>query len=94
MNLQWPFFGAGGKGWTGFDAVDSGYCAVSVRNTSGKPQVVRYAQSSGMAFGADAIRELGDKVGSAGFPCTLALARTDYQVLVVPEPASGPEAMA
>jgi MSHA biogenesis protein MshI len=87
MNLQWPFFGAGGKGWTGFDAVDTGYCAVSVRNTSGKPQVVRYAQSSGMAFGADAIRELGEKVGSAGFPCTLALARTDYQVLVVPEPA-------
>jgi MSHA biogenesis protein MshI len=40
-----------------------------------------------MAFGADAIRELGEKVGSAGFPCTLALARTDYQVLVVPEPA-------
>lgn len=85
MNLQWPFFGSGGQGWTGFDAVESGYCAVSVRNASGKPRVVRHAQSSGMAFGADAIKELAGKV-AAGYPCTLALSKSDYQVLVVPEP--------
>src|SRR5215207_210983 len=90
MNLQWPAFGPGTQGWTAFDtAPDGSFAAVSVRTArypSRKPEVLQCAQSSGTAMGAHAIDELIAKVGSAGYPCTLALARGDYQVLVLPEP--------
>jgi MSHA biogenesis protein MshI len=89
MNLQWPMFGPGSHGWTAFDAAADGtFAAASVRTSrypAGKPQVLQCAQSSGTAMGAHAIEELIAKVGAAGFPCTLALPRGGYQMLVVPE---------
>ena len=89
MNLQWPAFGAGAQGWTAFDAAaDGSFAAVSVRTSrypARKPQVLQCARSSGTAMGEHAIEELAGKVGAAGFPSTLALARGDYQMIVMPE---------
>ena len=89
MNLQWPVFGSSAQGWTAFDAAADGtYAAVSVRTARSparRPQVLQCAQSSATAMGAHAIEELAGKVGAAGYPCTLALARGDYQMLVMPE---------
>jgi MSHA biogenesis protein MshI len=79
----------GTQGWTAFDAAADGtYAAVSVRSARSaarKPQVLRCAHSSDIAIGSHAIEELARKVGAAGFPSTLALARGDYQMLVMPE---------
>jgi MSHA biogenesis protein MshI len=88
VNLQLPFFGAA-RGWTAFDLADGGMCAVSVRTArypAARPQVVQCAASSSAIAGADAIRELMGKVGQSGLPCSLVLARGDYQMLVMPEP--------
>lgn len=90
MNLQWPWFGALSQGWTGFDAAADGtFCAVSVRTSgypSRRPQVLHCAQSAGTAMGAHAVEGLAAKGAAGGLPSTLALARGDYQMLVLPEP--------
>ncbi|ROZ68590.1 hypothetical protein [Ramlibacter sp. WS9] len=89
MNLYWPMFGSGTQGWTAFDAAADGtFAAVSVRTSrypSRRPQVLQCAHSSAVSIGAQAIADLMKKVGGAGYPCTLALARGSYQVLVMPE---------
>jgi MSHA biogenesis protein MshI len=86
MKLQLPFFGLGAQGWTAFDATDDGYCAVSVSTSAGKPQVVRCAHSADTPNGADALRQLAGSANAPGYPCTLVLARGEYQMLVVAEP--------
>jgi MSHA biogenesis protein MshI len=89
MNLQWLSFGSGAQGWTGVDAADGGFCTASVRtsrSSSDKPRVVQCAKTAGGNGGTDAMRDLAAKVGGVGFPCSLALHRGEYQVLVVPEP--------
>lgn len=87
MNLQLPFLGLNAQGWTAFDATENGYCTVSVRTSrAGKPQVMRCAQSADTANGADAILQLASNASAAGYPCTLVLARGEYQMLVLPEP--------
>ena len=90
MNLQWPVINLGARGWTALDAASDGsYAAVSVRtgrSSARRPQVMQCAQSSGTAMGAYAVEEVVGKVGAEGYPCTLALPRGDYQMLVLPEP--------
>lgn len=90
MNLHWPMFGQGSQGWTGYDAAANGtFVAARVRtghHSSVKPRVISCAESSRVANGVHAIEELAHKLGGPGYPCTLALSRGDYQMLVVPEP--------
>ncbi len=89
MNVHLPFLGMGSSGWTAFDAADGSVCAVSVRTArypSAKPQVVQFAVSEGDGDMDFALADLATKLGKPAFPCTFALARGDYQMLVMPEP--------
>ena len=90
MQFTWPIIKVGAKGWTALDAnPDGSAVGVSVRRSTrsgARPQVVKFARSGDGASGAEALVELGRKLGVGGFPWTLPLHRGDYQMLVVAEP--------
>lgn len=59
----------------------------------GKPQVVSCGTMSEPEFGADALAHLARKIAVSSFQWTLPLARGDYKLLVLPEPAVKPGEM-
>lgn len=89
MQVNWPIFAIGAKGWTAVDAgSDGSLVAVSVRRrASARPQVVKCARSTPGTAMAEALTELAHKVSVAGFQWTMALQRGDYQMLVIAEPS-------
>jgi MSHA biogenesis protein MshI len=59
----------------------------------GKPQVVKCATLSEPGFGAEELARLGRNIAVSQFPWTLPLARGDYKMIVLPEPAVKPAEM-
>jgi MSHA biogenesis protein MshI len=85
------------SGWTAVDPNPDGMCGASVRMPGaggGKPQVVKCGALSEAQFGAGALAKLARKLAVPNFQWTLPLARGDYKVVVVPEPAVKPAEMA
>ena len=89
MNLPWRFLSPGEGEWTALDtAPDGRLVAVTVRapgRAGDRAKVLRYAQSSAVAMGLQALQEVAGKVSGAK-RWTCPLARGDYQMLVLPEP--------
>src|SRR5712675_3143906 len=85
------------SGWTGVDPSPEGLCGASVRlpgAEGGKPTVVKCGILPEPEFGAGALARLARKIAVPQFQWTLSLARGDYKVVVVPEPAVRPAEMA
>ena len=82
-------FNVGDTEWAAADySPDGRFVAVSVRDGSRgspKPKVIACTQSSKVAIGHQALAELARTLSTAK-RWTLPLARTDYQILVLPEP--------
>jgi len=85
-------FGMNSKGWTAIDGGDgASLCAVSVKTavrTNERPQVIAVAEMDGSAAQLDAatLRNLMSRVDRS-LPVLTTLARTQYQLRVMPEPA-------
>ncbi len=60
----------------------------------GKPQVVKCGTMSEPEFGAGGLAQLARKIAVSQFQWTLPLARGDYKMVVLPEPAVKPAEMA
>lgn len=84
--------GLGTKGWTVIDCNDgASLCAVSLKTAVGageRPQVLAVAEQVGQGADRDAaaLRDLLDRV-DRGLPALMTLARTQYRLRVMPEPA-------
>src|SRR5690242_14720642 len=89
MNLRLPTFGRGSQGWTGFDvSSDGAVAAVCVRASAPgrKPQLIRCAHGTDGAVTNRVLDDIAGKFAGVNLPCTLALPRGEYQMLVLPEP--------
>lgn len=81
------------RGWTGVDIAADGLFGVSVQppaKVGGKPQVIKCgfmpASDTTTDITADILSKLARKIAVAGYPISLPLNRSDYQILVMPEP--------
>jgi len=84
-------------GWTAVDPSPDGMCGASVRMPGaegGRPQVLKCGTMAGPEFGAGGLSQLARKVAVPQFQWTLPLARGDYKMVVLPEPAVKPAEMA
>ena len=85
-------FGVNNKGWTVIDSCDgSSLCAVSVKTavrSSERPQVIAFTEQAGQGPDPDAaaLRDLMGRVDRS-LPVLMMLARTQYRLRVMPEPA-------
>ena len=85
-------FGTSNKGWTAIDCGDdASLCAVSVKTavrTHERPQVLAVAEVAGPSTQLDAatLRDLMSRMDRS-LPVLTTLARTQYQLRVMPEPA-------
>jgi MSHA biogenesis protein MshI len=85
-------FGINNKGWTVIDCCDGpSLCAVSLKaavRTSERPQVLNVAELAGLGPDPDAaaLRDLMGLVDRS-LPVLMTLARTQYRLRVMPEPA-------
>jgi MSHA biogenesis protein MshI len=86
MAISLNAFGFGAKDWTGVDVSAEGrMLAVKVRpSRTGRPLVLRCAESSAVATGEHALGELAQAIGPGRW--NMPLARGDYQMMVMPEP--------
>jgi hypothetical protein len=91
-------FGINNKGWTVIDCNDGpSLCAVSLKTglrASERPQVLAIAELAGQGAEPDAAA-LRDVMGQVdrSLPVLMTLARTQYQLRVMPEPAVPPREM-
>lgn len=86
----WRLKKSNSPGWTGVDPSPEAMCGASVRMPGadgGKPQVVKCATMSEPEFGAGGLAQLARKIAVPQFQWTLPLARGDYKMIVLPEPA-------
>ena len=84
------------RGWIGVDIAADGVFGVSVQppaKAGGKPQVIKCAWMPETDISADVLSKLSRKIAVAGYPLTLPLNRSDYQIFVIPEPPVKPEEM-
>lgn len=84
------------RGWTGVDVGVDGIFGVSVQppaKFAGKPQVIKCGWIPATEISADILSKLVRKIAVAGYPISLPLNRTDYQILVMPEPPVKKEEM-
>ena len=83
-------FGMNNKGWTAIDCGDdTSLCAVSVKTAvraQERPQVLAVAETAGAELDAATLRSLMSRVDRT-LPVLTTLARTQYQLRVMPEPA-------
>ena len=85
-------FGVNNKGWTVIDCCDGpSLCAVSLKTavrTNERPQVLSAAEQAGQGSDPDAatLRDLMGRVDRS-LPVLMTLARTQYRLRVMPEPA-------
>ncbi|MEO7557558.1 MAG: hypothetical protein ABIT34_00730 [Gammaproteobacteria bacterium] len=84
------------RGWTGVDSGPEGIFGVSVRppaTSGGKPQVVKCASMPETEPSPDVLSRLSRKLSVAGLPWALSLDRSDYSIMVIPEPPVLPSEM-
>ncbi len=84
------------RGWIGVDSGREGICGVSVRppaTSGGKPQIVKCGMVAANEFSSDALLQLSDKISVPGFKWTFPLDRSDYKIMVIPEPPVLPSEM-
>ena len=95
--MWWRLKKSSSPGWTAVDPSPEGLCGASVRMPGadgGKPQVVKCGTMAGPEFGAAGLAQLARKIAVPQFHWTLPLARGDYKMVVLPEPAVKPAEMA
>ena len=95
--MWWRIKKGSSPGWTGVDPSPEGLCGASVRMPAaggGKPQVVQCGTLSEPEFGAGGLAQLARKIAVPRFQWTLPLARGDYKMVVLQEPAVKPAEMA
>ncbi len=77
-------------GWTGVDSGPDGIFGVSVRppaTSGGKPQVVKCGSMPETEPSPNVLSRLSRKLSVAGLPWTLPLNRSDYSIMLIPEPS-------
>jgi MSHA biogenesis protein MshI len=84
-------------GWIAVDPNPGAICGVAVSMPDaggGKPQVLKCGTISEPEFGAGGLAQLARSIAVSQFRWTLPLARGDYRMVVLPEPAVKPAEMA
>ena len=84
------------RGWIGIDISADGIYGVSVQpptKAGDKPQVLKCGWLPNSEISPDKLSKLVRKLAVAGYPISLPLNRSDYQILVMPEPPVKKEEM-
>ena len=94
--MFWRRKKAESTGWSAVDSSPEGMCGASVRMPDAqgaKPLVVKCATMDEPEFGTAGLAHLARKIAVSQFQWTLPLARGDYKLVVLPEPAVKPAEM-